>query len=172
LAAADRVLAPAARFYIAAPAGPRGTDFRLALPGAGWRFHQALVWVKQSQVLGHSDYHYAHEDILYGWTAGPGRPGRGRHRGSRWYGGHDQRSVFFFDRPARSAEHPTMKPVGLIAAQLQNSSRRGDLVLDSFAGSGSTLIACEQLGRRCFAVELDPRYCDVIRRRYEEFVDG
>jgi DNA modification methylase len=121
-------------------------------------------------VLGHSDYHYGHEDILYGWKPGPGRPGRGRHAASRWYGAHDQTSVFFYDRPTRSPEHPTMKPVALIEAQLRNSSRRGDLVLDPFAGSGSTLIACEQLGRRCFALELDPRYCDVIRRRYREFV--
>ena len=171
-AAADQVLAPSGRFYVAAPAGPRGTDFRLALRQAGWHFHQALVWVKQAPVLGHSDYHYAHEDVLYGWKPGSGRPGRGRHPGSRWYGGHDQTSVFLFDRPARSELHPTMKPVALVEAQLRNSSRRGDLVLDPFAGSGSTLIACEQLGRRCVAVELDPAYCDVIRRRYREFVDG
>jgi DNA modification methylase len=171
-AAADQVLAPSARFYIAAPAGPRGTEFRLAVGEVGWRLHQTLVWVKQTPVLGHSDYHYMHEDVLYGWKAGSGRPGRGRHRGSRWYGGHDQTSVFFHDRPARSAEHPTMKPVALIEAQLRNSSLRGDLVLDPFAGSGSTLIAAERLGRRCAAVELDPRYCDVIRRRYRELADG
>jgi DNA modification methylase len=171
-AAADRVLAPSARFYVAAPAGPRGTEFRLALREVGWHFHQALVWVKQSLVVGHCDYHFQHEDVLYGWKPGPGRPGRGRHAGSRWYGGNDQASVFFCDRPARSAEHPTMKPVALIEAQLRNSGRRGDLVLDSFAGSGSTLIACERLGRRCAAVELDPRYCDVIRRRYREQISG
>ena len=81
--------------------------------------------------------------------------------------------MFFVDRPARNAVHPTAKPVGLISAQLGNSTRRGDLVLDPFAGSGSTVIASERLGRRCFAVELDPCYCDVIRRRYEEFIrDG
>jgi DNA modification methylase len=172
-AAADTVLAPSARFYVASPAGPRGTDFRLALQEVGWQFHQALVWVKQTQVLGHSDHHYQHEDVLYGWKPGPGRPGRGRHRGSRWYGRNDQTSVFFCDRPARSADHPTMKPVALIAAMLRNSSRRGDPVLDPFAGSGSTLIACEELGRRCFAIEIDPRYCDVIRRRYRELTgDG
>ena len=171
-AAADRVLAPSARFYIAAPAGPRGTEFRLAVGEVGWQLHQTLVWVKQTPVLGHSDYHYMHEDILYGWKPGSGRPGRGRHRGSRWYAGHDQTTVFFHDRPARSTEHPTMKPVALIEAQLRNSSLRGDLVLDPFAGSGSTLIACQQLGRRCAAVELDPGYCDVIRRRYRELVDG
>jgi DNA modification methylase len=80
--------------------------------------------------------------------------------------------VFFFDRPARSVEHPTMKPVGLISAMLMNSSRRGDLILDPFAGSGSTLIAAEQLGRRCCAIELDPGYCDVIRQRYHDYVHG
>ena len=172
LRAADPLLAPSARFYIAAPAGPQGTTFRTALATLGWRHHQTLVWVKNSLVLGHSDHHFQHEEILYGWRPGPGRPGRGRHGGSRWYGDNKQSSVFFADRPARSADHPMMKPVALIAAQLVNSSRRGDTVLDLFAGSGSTLVACERLGRRCAAVELDPRYCDVIRRRYEEYTDG
>jgi DNA modification methylase len=172
LHAADPLLAKSARFYIAAPAGPHGTTFRTALATLGWRHHQTLVWVKNSLVLGHSDHHFQHEEILYGWRPGPGRPGRGRHSGSRWYGDNKQSSVFFADRPARSTDHPMMKPVALIAAQLANSSCRGDTVLDLFAGSGSTLVACEQLGRRCAAVELDPRYCDVIRRRYEEYTDG
>jgi DNA modification methylase len=138
----------------------------------GWQLHQGLVWVKNAPVLGRSDYHFQHEDILYGWRPGPGRPGRGRHPGSRWQGNDAQSSVFFVDRPRRSESHPSMKPVELIAAQLRNSSRRGEAVLDLFAGSGSTLIACEQLGRRCFSVELDPRYCDVIRRRYQDYRDG
>lgn len=171
-AAADRVLAPLGRFYVAAPAGPQGTVFRFALEGVGWRFHQALVWVKSSPVLGHSDHHFQHEDVLYGWKPGPGRPGRGRHRGSRWYGDNSQTTVFSCARPVRSELHPTMKPVALVAAMLRNSSRRGDIVFDPFAGSGSTLIACEELGRRCFAVELDPRYCDVIRERYARYTDG
>jgi site-specific DNA-methyltransferase (adenine-specific) len=165
-------LAPSARFYIATPAGPQGTGFRRAVDEVGWRHHQTLVWVKNSLVLGHSDHHYRHEEILYGWTAGDGRPGRGRHAGSRWYGGNGQSSVFFFDRPSASEVHPTVKPVGLIGAMLANSSLRADPVIDLFAGSGSTLIACEQLGRRCFAVELDPGYCDVIRQRYEEQSGG
>jgi DNA modification methylase len=172
LRAADPLLAPAARFYLAVPARPQGTAFRLALERLGWRHQQTLVWVKNALVLGRSDYHFQHEEILYGFRPGPGRPGRGPHPGSRWYGDDAQSSVFFVDRPARSEAHPTMKPVGLVAAQLRNSSRRGDPVLDLFAGSGSTLIACEQLGRRCFAVELDPRYCDVIRRRYQDYHDG
>jgi DNA modification methylase len=172
LRAAAGLLAPAARFYIASPAGRQGTGFRLALESVGWRLHQELVWVKNTPVLGHSDYHYSHEPILYGFTPGPGRPGRGRHRGSRWAGDNSQTSVFFVDRPARSEEHPTMKPVQLIVRQLANSSRHGDAVLDLFAGSGSTLIACEQLGRSCYAVELDPRYCDLIRRRYLDYSNG
>jgi site-specific DNA-methyltransferase (adenine-specific) len=172
LASVSPLLAPSARFYIATPAGPQGTGFRRAVDEVGWRHHQTLVWVKNSLVLGHSDHHYRHEEILYGWTAGDGRPGRGRHAGSRWYGGNGQSSVFFFDRPSASEVHPTVKPVGLIGAMLANSSLRADPVIDLFAGSGSTLIACEQLGRRCFAVELDPGYCDVIRQRYEEQSGG
>lgn len=171
-AAVNQVLAPSGRFYVCSPAGPLGLAFRRSIVEAGWSLHQTLVWVKQAMVLGHADYHYAHEDILYGWKPGPGRPGRGRHPGSRWYGGNDQTSVFHVDRPARSEEHPTAKPVALIEAMLRNSSRHGDRVLDPFAGSGSTLVACERLGRRCLAVEVDPGYCDVIRRRYQELSDA
>jgi DNA modification methylase len=170
-AAVDPVLSPGGRVYVFSPAGPLGTTFRLALGQAGWPLRQTLVWVKNSIVLGHSDYHYAHEDLLFGAKPGAGRVGRGRHRGSRWYGGNSESSVLFFDRPTRSELHPTMKPIDLLTRLLRNSSRRGDVVLDPFAGSGSTLIACEQLGRRCFAVEIDPRYCDVIRARYQRYRD-
>jgi DNA modification methylase len=168
-AAVDPILAPCARLYLCAPAGALGVTYANAITATGWRLHQQLIWVKQSLVLGRSDYHYQHEQILYGYTAGPGRPGRGRHKGSRWFGDNRQTSVFFVDKPAASREHPTMKPVELVEAHLRNSSRRGDTVLDPFAGSGSTLIACERLGRRCLAVELDPAYCDVIRHRYAQF---
>jgi site-specific DNA-methyltransferase (adenine-specific) len=163
------VLAPGAPFYIFSPAGPAGTEFRLAIRDAGWNLRQELVWVKDSIVLGRSDYHYRHESILFGYSAGSGRPGRGRSRASRWYGGNDQGSVLFADRPKRSDEHPTAKPADLLCGLIRNSSRRGGLVLDPFAGSGSTLIACEMLGRRCVAVELEPRYADVIRDRYEAY---
>jgi DNA modification methylase len=166
------VLAASTPFYVFGPAGPAGTAFRLAIDDTGWRYRQSLVWVKDSLVLGHSDYMFQHEDLLFGYTAGPGRPGRGRQRGSRWFGGNDQASVLSFARPKRSVSHPTMKPVALLERLISNSSRRGDLVLDPFAGSGSTLIACEVLGRRCAAIELDPAYCDVIRRRFEEFSSG
>jgi DNA modification methylase len=166
-AALDGVLGPRTPFYLFTPSGPAGTEFRLALRAIGWEHRQTLVWCKNTIVLGHSDYHYRHEEVLYGFTAGPGRAGRGTRRG--WFGGNDQASVQFFDRPTSSPDHPTAKPVGLLASLIRNSTRRGDLVLDPFAGSGSTLLACELLGRRCAAVELDRRYADVIRNRYREF---
>ena len=168
-AAVDAVLVPCARVYVCAPAGLLGVTYANAITATGWRIHQQLIWVKNTFVLGRSDYHYQHEQVLYGYTAGPGRPGRGRHKGSRWFGDNRQASVFLANKPTASREHPTMKPVELIEAQLRNSSRRGDTVLDPFAGSGSTLIACERLGRRCLAVELDPGYCDVIRQRYATY---
>jgi DNA modification methylase len=110
-----------------------------------------------------------HEPILYGWTPGEGRPGRGKHNGTRWYGNNAQDTVFEVDRPRVSDEHPTMKPVALVEEHLVNSSKVGDHVLDPFAGSGTTLIACEQLGRRALCMEIDPGYCDVIRQRYADF---
>lgn len=163
------VLEAGAPFYIAAPAGPRGTEFRKCLDDAGWRFHQALVWVKDAFVLGHSDYHYRHEDILYGYLPGEGRPGRGDHTGARWYGDHAQDTVMEIPRPRRSADHPTTKPVELIARCLANSAPIGGIVLDPFGGSGSTLIACSQTGRVARLCEIDPRYVDVILRRWSEF---
>ena len=168
-AAALAPLAPSARFYVAVPAGARQLDFLLAVRELRWRLHQELVWVKNTIVLGHSDYHYAHEPILYGYTPGPGRPGRGAHPGSRWYGGNDASSVLAYDKPARSEEHPTMKPVGLVAECLANSTTAGDLVYEPFAGSGSTIVACEQLGRRCRALELDPAYAQVAIERWQAF---
>jgi len=138
-----------------------------AFVGQGWRLHQPLVWVKSKLVPGHSDYHYRHEPILFGYK--PGYEGR-RGRGSRgWYGGNDASSVFEVPTPTSNDEHPTAKPVELVAAMLRNSSRTGEVVLDPFLGSGSTLIAAEQLGRRCFGIELDPRYVDVAVRRWERF---
>lgn len=131
-----------------------------------------LVWVKNRLVLGHSDYHYRHEPILYGWATKPewgGRPGRGDHRGSVWYGDNAQDSVFEVDCPTRSAEHPTMKPVELIVRMLRNSAQRNAIVYDPFGGSGSTLIAADSLGMRARLMELDPAYCDVIRDRYTTY---
>lgn len=162
-------LAPCARFYVAVPAGPLQADFLLAIREVGWRLHQELVWVKNTIVLGHSDYHYRHEPILYGYTRGPGRPGRGAHEGSRWYGDNCASSVLQYDKPSRNERHPTMKPVGLIEECLANSTRSGDLVYEPFAGSGSTLIAAERLGRRCYAMEIDPAYTQVSLERWAAF---
>lgn len=161
----SRVLAEGAAFYVCHPAGPLSLVFLQALRAQGWRLHQTLVWMKDTIVLGHADYHYRHEPIAYGHVPGGGRRGRGA---KGWYGGNAQSSVIEVPRPASSREHPTMKPVELIRCCLANSSKEGDRVLDPFSGSGSTLIACELLGRRGCGMELDPSYCDVIVRRWEE----
>lgn len=146
-----------------------GILFRQAIVEVGWAFHQSLVWVKNTLVLGYSDYHYRHEDVLYGWKPGPGRPGRGSHEGSRWQGGNAEDTVMEIDRQSRSVEHPTMKPVELVARALRNSSIRGQVVFDPFAGSGSTLIAAEQEDRLFRGIEIEPNYCDVILARWEAF---
>jgi DNA modification methylase len=161
-AAVDTVLEDGAPIYIAHPAGPISRVFLEAFFGVGWRLHETLIWVKDRFVLGHSDYHYRHEPLLYGHKGG----------GRRWYGGRDKDSVFEIARSSRNAEHPTMKPVELVVRQLQNSSQRGDIGIEPFGGSGTTLIAAEQLGRRCRVIELDPRYCDVIVQRWEKFTGG
>lgn len=171
-AAVCPALAPGAPFYIAHPAGPRGLEFALTLKEAGWQVHQTLVWLKDSMVLGHSDYHYRHEPILYGWLPGPGRSGRGRHEGTRWFGGNAETSVFEVPRPKASPEHPTGKPVALVERQVANSSLPGEIVLEPFSGSGTTLIAAARLGRRCYAMELEPRYVDVAVRRWEAYTGG
>jgi len=164
---ANEILEPGAPFYIAHPTGPLAYEFETAIREVGWRHHQTLAWVKDALVLGHSDYHLRHEGILYGWTPGAGRSGRGRHEGTRWFGSDAETSVFEIPRPRRSEMHPTMKPVDLVARCLKNSTKRGDLVFEPFSGSGSTLVACQQLGRVCRAVEIDPRYADVTVRRWE-----
>ena len=154
---ADRVLAEGAPIYIAHPAGPLAVEFGCAFLGAGWHLHQTLVWVKNAMVLGHSDYHYRHEPLLYGW--------KGSRSKRPWFGGRDKDSVLAFDRPAASEEHPTMKPIELIAHCLRSSSASGSLGYEPFGGSGSTLLAAEQLGRLCYGIELDPRYAAVILER-------
>lgn len=163
-ASADAALRPGAPLYVASPGGPRSLVFGQAFTEAGWRLHQTLVWLKDAMVLGHCDYHYIHEQILFGYKPGEGRLGRGGHG---WFGDDSQVSVFEIERPRASREHPTMKPPELIEAALRNSSRRRDIVLDPFAGSGSTLVAAERCGRRARLIELDPSYCDVIVGRYE-----
>jgi DNA modification methylase len=163
-AAIDPVLADGAAIYIAHPTGPLSMTFMSNVVARGWRFHQSLVWVKDSLVPGHSDYQMRHEGVLFGYKAAQGRRGRGA-RG--WYGDNAATSVFEVPRPKSSPDHPTSKPVELITSMIKNSSKTGDVVLDPFLGSGSTLIAAEQLGRRCYGLELDPRYVDVAVQRWE-----
>lgn len=153
-----------ARIYLCHPAGLGQALFLQAFAAAGWRLHQTLVWVKDSMVLGHADYHYRHEPILYGYAPGPGRWGRGA---KGWYGDNRADSVLEVPRPKASREHPTAKPVELIRRCLENSSKKGDVVLDPFAGSGSTLVAAAISGRVGLGMEIDPAYCDVIIERLE-----
>ena len=136
-----------------------GVAFSMVLHDLGiW--HSSLVWVKDSLVISRLDYHYRHEVLYYGW-----KPGGAHHA----VADRSQTSVFEFPRPKRSEEHPTMKPVELVRRHIENSSNPGQSVLDPFAGSGSTLIACEQTGRGAFLMEIDPTYCDVVVQRWEEF---
>lgn len=171
----------------------QGETFRRAMRLAGWSLRQTLVWAKNQFVLGRQDYQWQHEPVLYGWKPGAAH---------RWYGGREEATlidddidlrglskpelirlvnsyrtrenttVLREDKPTTADLHPTMKPVWLLRHLIHNSSARDDIVLDLFAGSGSTLMAAEQSGRRCFTIELDPGYCDVIRRRYETFAGG
>ncbi|HWQ89511.1 MAG TPA: DNA modification methylase [Desulfitobacteriaceae bacterium] len=141
-------------------ADSEGYNFRSAFKQAGYSLRQCLVWAKNSLVLGRQDYQWQHEPILYGWKDGASHV---------WYGDRKQTTLIRFDKPQRNADHPTMKPIGLCGYLIGNSSKEGDIVLDPFGGSGSTLMACEQTGRICYTSELDPKYCDVIIRRWEEF---
>jgi DNA modification methylase len=163
-AAADGALAPGAPIYVCAPGGALLATFLESFGIAGWELRQTLVWIKDSMVLGRSDYHYRHEQLLYGFKSGKGRLGRG---GPGWHGGDAETTVFEVDRPKASRDHPTMKPPELIERCLRNSSGRHEIVLDPFCGSGSTIVACERTGRRGFGIELDPRYCDVVIDRFE-----
>jgi DNA modification methylase len=158
---ADAVMAPGAVYYIAHP-DVFAYEFAGAVRAAGWvQARPAVVlWIKDRLVLGRGDYHSRSEPLLYGWKPGAAhRPVADRSEDNVWE----------CARPSRSEEHPTMKPVALVARALKNSTRPGEVVLDPFLGSGSTLIACEQLERRCCGLELDPRYCDVVVKRWEEF---
>lgn len=151
------VTKPGAAWYVAAPHGRVGLAFSQALDSLDvWR--HSLVWVKNTLVMGRADYHYKHEVIYYGWT--PGGP-------HKWTGDRKQDTLFHFDKPARSEEHPTMKPVALIAAMIANSTAPDDVILDPFIGSGSTLLAAEQLGRRCYGIDIEPKYCAATITRWQ-----
>jgi len=138
----------------------RRLKFPPGLCDAGFHLSNVCVWVKNSMVMGRCDYHWQYEPVLYGWKP------TGSHK---WYADRKQTTVWNYDRPSRNAEHPTMKPVGLVAYPIKNSSMFNCIVLDPFGGSGSTLIACEQTNRICHTMELDPKYCDVIVRRFAEY---
>lgn len=156
--AADSAMKPGAVFYIW-HADSKAYFFRKACAEAGWEVRQCLVWVKNTMVLGRQDYQWQHEPCLYGWKEGAGH---------LWASDRKQTTVLHFDKPARNGEHPTMKPVALFDYQMQNNTKGGDIVLDLFGGSGTTIIAAEQNGRCGYCMELDPKYCDVIIDRWEK----
>lgn len=157
--AADAVMKAGAVFYIW-HADSEGYNFRGAAHDIGWQIRQCLIWRKQSMVMGRQDYHWQHEPCLYGWKDGASH---------LWASDRKQTTILNFDRPSKSEQHPTMKPVELFVYQMLNNTKGDDLVLDSFVGSGTTIIACEKHGRRARAMEVDPVYCDVTITRWQEY---
>lgn len=151
------VTEPGGAIYICHADG-EGINFRRAMVDAGWELKQCIIWVKNHFAMGRQDYQWQHEPILYGWK-------KGKHH---WFGDRRQTTVWQFDKPLRNSDHPTMKPIGIPARAIKNSCRYGGVVVDFFLGSGSTLIAAEQTGRICYGMELDPVYCDVIVKRWEQ----
>lgn len=158
--AADSVMNEGAAFYVW-HADSEGYNFRGACRAVEWELRECLIWNKNTMVLGRQDYQWKHEPCLYGWKGGAAH---------NWYSDRKQTTVIDMNKPNRNAEHPTMKPVQLFAYLMENSSKPGDIILDSFCGSGTTLIACEQMGRVARVLELDPKYCDVIIKRYINLV--
>lgn len=156
----EQAMADDASIYVF-HADTEGLNFRKAFQDAGFYLSGCCIWKKPSLVLGRSPYQWQHEPCLYGWKK------KGKHK---WYAGRKETSVWEFEKSKKNADHPTMKPIALLAYPIKNSSMTNSLVLDPFAGSGSTLIACEQTGRICYAIELDEKYCDVIVKRYIEQV--
>lgn len=156
----ERAMARDASIYVF-HADTEGLNFRKAFSEAGFYLSGTCIWKKQSLVLGRSPYQWQHEPVLFGWKK------KGKHA---WYSDRKQSTIWEFAKPRKNADHPTMKPVPLLAYPIINSSLTGCIVLDPFGGSGSTLIACEQTGRICYTVELDQKFCDVIVKRYIEQV--
>ena len=157
--AANAAMKAGAVFYIW-HADSEGYNFRGAAKDAGWTIRQCLIWKKSSIVMGRHDYHWKHEPCLYGWKEGAGH---------LWAANRKQTTIMEFEKPSRNGEHPTMKPVALFEYQMLNNTKGGDIVLDSFGGSGTTLIAAQKNGRVARIMELDPKYCDVIIKRWQEF---
>ena len=156
----EKAMANDASIYVF-HADTEGLNFRKAFADAGFYLSGTCIWKKQSLVLGRSPYQWQHEPCLFGWKK------NGKHR---WYSDRKQTTIWEFDKPKKNGDHPTMKPVPLIAYPIKNSSMSNCIVLDPFGGSGSTLIACEQTNRICHTIELDEKYCDVIVKRYIEQV--
>lgn len=154
---ADSVMKEGAVFYIW-HADSEGYNFRGACFDNNWKVRQCLIWNKNSMVMGRQDYHWKHEPCLYGWKDGASH---------LWASDRKQTTILDFDKPTKNAEHPTMKPVKLFDYQIKNNTKKDDIVLDLFGGSGTTLIACEQNGRISYNMELDPKYIDVIIDRWE-----
>lgn len=152
----EKVMAQDASIYVF-HADTEGLNFRKAFSDAGFYLSGTCIWKKQSLVLGRSPYQWQHEPVLFGWKK------TGKHA---WYSDRKQSTIWEFDKPRKNADHPTTKPIPLMAYPIVNSSMTGCIVLDPFGGSGSTLIACEQTGRVCRMAELDEKFCDVIVRRF------
>jgi DNA modification methylase len=142
-------------------ADTEGLNFRKAFSDAGFYLSGTCIWKKQSLVLGRSPYQWQHEPVLFGWKK------KGKHQ---WYTGRKESTIWEFDKPKKNGDHPTMKPVALLAYPIMNSSMSNTLILDPFGGSGSTLIACEQTERSCYTTEIDEKFCDVIIKRYIELI--
>ena len=156
----EKVMADDASIYVF-HADTEGLNFRKAFSDAGFYLSGCCIWKKQSLVLGRSPYQWQHEPCLFGWKK------NGKHR---WYSDRKQTTIWEFDKPKKNGDHPTMKPIPLVAYPIKNSSMSNCIVLDPFGGSGSTLIACEQTNRICHTIELDEKFCDVIVKRYIEKV--
>ncbi|MBR1810144.1 MAG: DNA modification methylase [Clostridia bacterium] len=156
----ESVMADDASIYVF-HADTEGLNFRRAFADAGFFLSGCCIWEKQSLVLGRSPYQWQHEPVLFGWKK------KGKHQ---WYTGRKETTIWKFDKPKKNGDHPTMKPIDLLAYPIMNSSMSNTLVLDPFGGSGSTLIACEQTDRDCHMIELDEKFCDVIVKRYIEQV--
>ena len=158
----EKVMADDASIYVF-HADTEGLNFRKAFSDAGFYLSGCCIWKKPSLVLGRSPYQWQHEPCLYGWKKS------GKHQ---WYADRKQTTIWEFEKTKKNTDHPTMKPIPLLAYPIQNSSMSNTLILDPFGGSGSTLIACEQTDRDCYTIELDEKYCDVIVKRYIEQVGG
>ena len=156
---ADTVMRDGGVFYIW-HADSEGYNFRGAAKDVGWTIRQCLIWHKNTLVLGRQDYQWQHEPCLYGWKDGAAHT---------WASDRKQTTILSFDKPSRNEEHPTMKPVALFEYLMLNSTRVGNIVLDSFGGSGTTIIAAEKNGRKARVMELSEKYCDVIVRRWQVF---